>query len=358
MNDSHHPASQYVQDDDGSKWRLCAGCAVFNSKNELLIGERIGKPGWWQAPQGGVDASVDGNGVMETVTAAAVRELYEEVGLEAGKHVLLEKVYSESIPIKCRYKTGGTGSWLEKAGFEGQELNWVIFRCADSSLECDPSMTCNLSGLNGESAEFSSVKWMSLDSVIANVWEAKRGPYEALRAGSAHVMENWEGCCSQIDLVGKWTRDSKRSEGLVEALIARGISEENAVKSAADPYMQKWERLNGDGREFKVLTYDKDTDTIRRELVYPIGTFTESYEGKSTLFGGSDGGSIKRQCFYLAEKDADNEIAHVTTSITPRGREESRRYTKNGELILHRSFWKSTGADKVVSTEVFTRVSD
>ena len=357
MNDAHHPASQYVQDEDGSKWRLCAGCAVLNSKNELLVGERKGKPGSWQAPQGGVDASVDGNGIMETVTAAAVRELCEEVGLEAGKHVILERAYSESNPITCRYKTGGTGSWLEKAGFAGQELNWAIFRCADSSLECDPSLVCNLSGLNGESAEFISVKWMSLDWVIANVWEAKRGPYESLRAGSTHVVERWEERCSQIELIGKWTRDSKRSEGLVEALIARGISEENAIKNAADPYVQKWERLNGSGCEFKVLTYDKDAG-IRRELVYSIGTFTESYEGNSTLFGGSNGGTIDRQCFYLAEKDADNEIAHVTISITPRGREESRRYIMSGELILRRSFWKSRGADKVFSTEVFARISD
>ena len=46
-----HPVSQYITDTDG-KWRLCAGVAVFNSKNEILIGERIGiTPCSWQAPQ-------------------------------------------------------------------------------------------------------------------------------------------------------------------------------------------------------------------------------------------------------------------------------------------------------------------
>ena len=30
-----HPPSQFVTDDNGLKWRLCAGAAVFNSKNEM-----------------------------------------------------------------------------------------------------------------------------------------------------------------------------------------------------------------------------------------------------------------------------------------------------------------------------------
>ena len=46
-----HPVSQYITDIDG-KWRLCAGVAIFNSNNEILIGERIGiTPTTWQAPQ-------------------------------------------------------------------------------------------------------------------------------------------------------------------------------------------------------------------------------------------------------------------------------------------------------------------
>lgn len=351
--DSYHPPSQYVLDDDGRKWRLCAGCAVFNSKNELLIGERIGKRGSWQAPQGGVDATVVKNGAMETITEAAVRELYEEVGLQTGKHVLLETISSDLTPIKCRYKTEGTGSWLEKAGFSGQELNWTIFRVADSKLECDPSLVCKLSGMNGESAEFTSVKWRSLDWVVANVWEAKRGPYEVLQDALLTVRSNWEERCAQINLCGKWSRDSSRSEGLVEALMARGISEEKAIKMAEDPYVQTWQRHGL--YEFNVITYDKATESVRRELIYPIGKFTEAFEGNSMLFGGSDGGVVQRECFYTAEQDADGEIAHVTISETPRGREEARRYLKDGQLILRRSFWHSWGTDKVMSTEVFVR---
>eukprot|EP00804_Cyclotella_cryptica_P026960 CCRYP_014779-RA/>CCRYP_014779-RA protein AED:0.27 eAED:0.17 QI:0/-1/0/1/-1/1/1/0/370 len=351
-----YPPSRHVVDDNGHKWRLCAGAAVFNSKNEILVGERIGKKGSWQAPQGGVDASIGKNGKLETVTEAAIRELYEEVGLETGKHVLLEKADPNAAPMKSRYKTEGTGSWLKRGGFSGQELNWIIFRCVDSNLECDPSLICTLSGSNGESAEFNSVRWMSLDWVVENVWAGKRGPYEKLRDFHSQVTENWETRCAEIDFNGKWSRESNRSVGLFEALMARGISEEKAITSATEPYVQIWQRLDDSRKlEFKVTTFDKDTESIRRELIYPLGKFTEAYEGNSMLFGGVDGGLIHRECFYLAEPDADEEIAHVTISVTPRGREESRRYLKNGELILRRSFWHTWRMEEVVSTEVFVR---
>ncbi|KAL7515994.1 hypothetical protein ACHAWX_001054, partial [Stephanocyclus meneghinianus] len=351
-----HPPSRHIVDENGLKWRLCAGAAVFNSKNEILVGERIGKKGSWQAPQGGVDASVGKNGKLETFTDAAIRELFEEVGLETGKHVLLEKIDPEITPIKCQYTTTGTGSWLENEGFSGQELNWIIFRCVDSTLECNPSLSCTLSGLNGESAEFNSVRWVSLDWVVENVWSGKRGPYEKLKDFYPQIIKTWETRCSEVDFNGKWSRESERSVGLFDALVSRGASEEKATTSASEPYVQIWQRLDDSRKlDFKVLTFDKDTESIRRELIYPLGKFTEAYEGTSMLFGGVDGGLIQRECFYLAEPDADEEIAHVTTSVTPRGREESRRYLKNGELILRRSFWHTGRMEEVVSTEVFVR---
>ncbi|KAL9181484.1 hypothetical protein ACHAXT_010289 [Thalassiosira profunda] len=240
-----HAPSQSVEDEDGLRWRLCAGAAVFNSKNEILIGERIGKPGSWQTPQGGVD----GGSKMESVTTAAIRELYEEVGLENGKHVVVE---TTDEPIKCRYKTGGTGSWLEKEGFAGQELNFVIFRCADAELEKHPSLVCKLFGLNGEKPEFSAVRWEKLDWVVDNVWEKKSRPYQVLKEACVPIMKRWEE--SNLDLSGRWSRDSTRG------------------------------------------------------LHYPLGDFVETYEGASTLFG--DGGVVKRCCMYLAEEDADDRIAH------------------------------------------------
>ena len=348
FSSSAHKPSQFVVDDHGLKWRLCAGAAVFNSKNELLIGERIGNPGAWQWPQGGVD----GGSKSETVTEAAIRELYEEVGLEVDNHVMVKEVKDA---IKCRYSTKGTGSWMEEEGFAGQELNWIVFRCTDVNLECDPASVCRLTGLNGESAEFSAVRWASLDSVLDSIWEAKRGPYEELQKATKPLMKQWDNACREMDLEGKWSRDSSKSIGVAEGLIARGCTEERATARANEKYIQSWKRSQQDRRAFQVTTYEEDGVTSRRELLYPMGKFEEAYEGKSILFGGDDGGVVKRHCFYLAKADADGQIAHVTTSETPRGREESMRYLKDGNMILQRSFWHSWRTDKFVSTEVFSR---
>ena len=352
-SETQHPPSQFVTDDDGLKWRLCAGAAVLNSKNQLLIGERMGKSGSWQTPQGGVD----GGPKQETVIEAASRELYEEVGLKNNDHVILEQIDCElPVPLKCKYKTTGTGSWLEKEGFVGQELNWVIFRCANSNLERDPSQMTNLSGLNGEDPEFSAVRWENIDWVVDNVWEKKARPYRVLQEALQPLIKRWDERCAEPLFTGRWARDASRSVGVVEGLIARGLSEEKATKKAEEPYIQDWQQ-HRDKREWSVLTYDIDGETPRRELLYPLGDFEEVFEGESTLFGGTDGGVVKRSCFYLAEMDADesNTIAHVTVSETPRGKEESLRYMKNGELILRRTFWHSWRSDKVVSTEVFVK---
>ena len=328
---------------------------MFNSKNELLVGERIGKPGSWQAPQGGVDGNTDkSSSKLETVTEAAIRELCEEVGLENGNHVLLETI-GDGSPIKCRYETTGTGSWLEKEGFAGQELNWVVFRCADANLERNPSLVCRLKGTDGVAPEFSAVRWESLDWVVENVWKNKVRPYEVLRDVCIPIMNGWEDKCRALDFEGRWSRDSSRSAGVTDGLIARGLSEEKACLKAEEPYIQSWKRSESDKREWKVTTYDAQGVTPRRSLLYPMGIFEEAYEGASTLFGGDDGGVVSRRCFYLAEGDSDDHIAHVTSSETPRGEELSSRYMKNGEMILKRTFWHSWSSNKVESTEVFLR---
>mmetsp|Transcript_11333 Transcript_11333/g.23569 ORF Transcript_11333/g.23569 Transcript_11333/m.23569 type:complete len:421 (+) Transcript_11333:26-1288(+) len=356
---SHHKGkpSQFVIDDEGLKWRLCAGAAVFNSRNEVLVAERIGKPGSWQAPQGGVDAisNFQYSRTPETVTEAAVRELYEEVGLKNGNQVLIEQIGDDVGPIKCRYSTKGTGSWLEKEGYAGQELNWVIFRCADAMLERNPSLLCQLKGMNGEAPEFSAVKWENLDWVVDNVWKNKVRPYQVLRDASRRIIKQWDERCKAIDFTGQWARDSSRSIGVVEGLVSRGIGDEKAMEKATEPYIQFWKRATTDDREWVVTTYEADGTKPKRELHYPLGNFEEAYEGKSTLFGGNDGGVVSRHCFYLAESDSDDKIAHVTFSETPRGEELAARYMKNGELILRRTFWHSWGSNKVESTEVFTR---
>ena len=63
-------------------------------------------PGSWQTPQGGIN----GGNELETVVDAAIRGIYEEVGLEVGNQVLLEDMDREGTSIKCKLNTEGTES--------------------------------------------------------------------------------------------------------------------------------------------------------------------------------------------------------------------------------------------------------
>ena len=57
------------------RYRPCAGGVIFNSKGQVLVGERVDKPGQWQFPQGGLDKG-------ENEADAARREVWEEIGLK------------------------------------------------------------------------------------------------------------------------------------------------------------------------------------------------------------------------------------------------------------------------------------
>ena len=113
-----YPPSRSVTDAAGRKWRMCAGAAILNSAGHLLVGERLKIAGAWNCPQGGVDEG-------ESVLDAAAREAYEEVGLRAGVEICTVAELPEDKAV--RYEAGG---WLKKEGFAGQQLHWVLFRCA------------------------------------------------------------------------------------------------------------------------------------------------------------------------------------------------------------------------------------
>eukprot|EP00039_Didymoeca_costata_P025478 m.13504 g.13504 ORF g.13504 m.13504 type:complete len:98 (-) comp4868_c0_seq2:516-809(-) len=69
---------------DGKRYRKCASALVINDHGLVLVGERVGKPGSWNMPQGGMDEG-------ETPAQAASRELYEETGikLSEGEYVFM-----------------------------------------------------------------------------------------------------------------------------------------------------------------------------------------------------------------------------------------------------------------------------
>ena len=380
-----YPPSRCVIDSEtGEKWRLCSGAAVLNSKNQLLVGKRVlssSSPNisedqqQWQAPQGGVDDTYeDNNGVTkdkETIEDASHRELYEEMGLVVGKHVM----QISSTPTSdsgIRYRTNGTSNWLTKSGFVGQEIHWTIYRCVDAVGNCrDPKHMCDLSGKNGEHAEFTDVKWENIDSVVNQIWEKKRETYQYLEKLIQECVKIWENQVTSWDITGTWSRDSSQSTGLIEGLQKRGLTVEEATKEVSKPYIQSWKKQSGNSNNDEsspswiVTTYDVDGKTPRRELEYKIGEWNEEYTGNAVLFGessGKDKVTLKRHTEFVAEPDANNPtcpmIAHVTLTDGPKGLEETRRYIKDENLIVRRSYWpmSETCVDPIVSTEVFQRV--
>lgn len=378
----------------GETWRLCVGAAVLNSQHQLLVGERCcwqQQPSMqqrnnnnaaataWQCPQGGVDDAWRGQ-PKESLVQAACRELYEEMGLQVNRHVVMvdttttatapynendDDDHDDDDTFFARYRTTGTNNWLTRQGFAGQELHWVVFRCMDGRGDANPEAMCNLSGLGGENAEFSNAAWRDLDDVVEGIWEAKRAPYLALQRliQKARLTELWQAQCQAVNLEGKWTRQS--CVGVVEALEARGLTRQEAILEVEKAYIQTWERSNPQDVNWTVTTFQVDGVTPRRKLEYRLGNWQEEYKGHAIIFGSSNTSAshngkttLRRKTAFLAEPDASlSQIAHVTVTDGPKGVEESRRYLKEGKLVLRRTFWsKDTPDTPVISTEVFVRV--
>ncbi len=79
-----------VAAEGGERYRPCAGALVFNRDKKLLCGNRKDVPGSYQLPQGGIDEGED-------PTAAAGRELYEEMGLKVPDDVVPIRTLDETV---------------------------------------------------------------------------------------------------------------------------------------------------------------------------------------------------------------------------------------------------------------------
>jgi len=160
------------------RYRPCAGAVVFNKKGEVLVGERCDKLGQWQFPQGGTDG--------EDYAQAARRELYEETGLREPAVTFVSLV---SGPM--RYDAP-PGTWLEKAGFAGQEVQFALFFLPQDE-NADPEQLCDLSGQGGEQREFNAVRWTSWASLVSNAWSFRKQVYHQLEAVAKPLISDYLG---------------------------------------------------------------------------------------------------------------------------------------------------------------------
>jgi|UniRef100_A0A7S4FXW2 hypothetical protein len=151
------------------------------------------------------------------------------------------------------------------------------------------------------------------------------------------------------DMSGLWVRDNTKNINLGPYLRAHGHSEEEAIRLAAKPYIQQWSREDKEGSNplaWIVGTYEADGVTLRRQIVYHIGDWDEPFHGNSTLFGDT-AGIVHRHTAWAPQRLADTGVAHVTTSDTPKGREETSRWIQMVDgrrcMVVQRTFQPKPG---------------
>jgi putative (di)nucleoside polyphosphate hydrolase len=103
---------------DHLPYRPAAGIMLVNHAGKVFVGQRLDNTlEAWQMPQGGIDPGED-------AYTAAVRELWEETGVEASKVELIAEAPEElryDLPPELVGKV-----W--KGKYRGQIQRWFLFR--------------------------------------------------------------------------------------------------------------------------------------------------------------------------------------------------------------------------------------
>jgi len=152
-------------------YRLNVGIIVANSEGKLLYCKRK-KSNNWQFPQGGIDRN-------ENPFLAALRELYEEVGIQKDKVKLIkesENWYKYDLPSK--YKKNNF-LWND---FKGQKQKWFLFKLTEEVLI----------DLNNENnPEFDEFDWVDYWKPLDEIVEFKREIYKKVLSEleSAYKLE-------------------------------------------------------------------------------------------------------------------------------------------------------------------------
>jgi putative (di)nucleoside polyphosphate hydrolase len=138
------------------KYRSNVAAILRNAAGKILICERLGVPGAWQFPQGGIDGT-------ETPEEALIREVWEEVGVPAEQlHIV-----SRRGPFRYVYDNGRI-----KRGFHGKEQLYFLcdFTGADDDID-----------VNVKSPEFQAYRWIApKDFRIEWLPEMKRDVYRTV----------------------------------------------------------------------------------------------------------------------------------------------------------------------------------
>ncbi len=149
-------------------YRPCVGVMLVNPDGLAFVGKRIdtrGQPDeggvYWQMPQGGIDEG-------EEVHAAALRELWEETGVEEHHVTILAQTREEllyDLPDELIGK-------LWKGKYRGQRQHWVLarFTGSDSDIRLDAH----------DPAEFCEWRWLDPVQLPEAIVPFKKRVYRAV----------------------------------------------------------------------------------------------------------------------------------------------------------------------------------
>lgn len=160
-----------ITDPAALPYRPCVGLMVINSAGLVWMGRRVGSMnqdalaaqdgkigGWWQMPQGGIDAG-------EAPATAALRELAEETGMRSASIIGESRHwYPYDLPPELIGRAWG-------GRYRGQTQKWFLLRFTGDSREIDISPT-------DHEPEFDQWRWCRPGEVLDLVVPFKRGVYE------------------------------------------------------------------------------------------------------------------------------------------------------------------------------------
>ena len=144
-------------------YRPCVGVMLVNRQGQAFVGKRIDnrEGDFWQMPQGGID---DG----EDLRAAALRELYEETGVQEAKLTVLAQTREELLYDLPEELIGK----LWKGKYRGQRQHWLLARFTgqDADIRLDAHLP----------AEFCEWKWIDPELLPELIVPFKRRVYQAV----------------------------------------------------------------------------------------------------------------------------------------------------------------------------------
>jgi putative (di)nucleoside polyphosphate hydrolase len=154
---------------DRLPYRQGVGMMIINNQNKIFVGKRIdSKTDTWQMPQGGID-------IGETPSAAALREMAEEIGSNKA-HILAEskKWYSYRVP-KFLIPRLWDGQYC------GQRQKWFLIRFTGEDSDINIETT---------HPEFDSWKWVSLNDLLSNIIPFKHKLYQEVINEFKDLIDN------------------------------------------------------------------------------------------------------------------------------------------------------------------------